>query len=141
MNAPKSTANANAIINEQPSQQQDFRVPSFSTHETATSISSDALKEQDPFLYFSNQERRMSYLTHNAIVAAAEHQGKKPRVEERKTCISFELHPDLLLEDLLLDDDDTDDGLGDDDLLLRLALGIPEERKEDTSSDHILSRQ
>ena len=143
MNATKSTTNVNASDKVAPSSShyQVITVPTFrakTNNELRPSISSDVLKEQDPFLYFSNQERRMSYLTRNTAVAAAEHKDKKPRgVEERrKTCISFELHPDLLLGDLLLDDD-MDDELEDDDqrltseeedLLFRLVLGISQKR-------------
>mmetsp|Transcript_12310 Transcript_12310/g.18886 ORF Transcript_12310/g.18886 Transcript_12310/m.18886 type:complete len:126 (-) Transcript_12310:9-386(-) len=57
-------------------------------------------KHEDPFMYYSHQETRMSALLLSN--GNDENDGQVAREShERKTRISFELHPSLLLEDLL----------------------------------------
>jgi len=52
-------------------------------------------KLRDPFLYYSNDANRLSYL-----LAHSEDNGSKPKPPtERKTRLSFEVHPDLLFHD------------------------------------------
>ena len=58
-------------------------------------------KSEDPFLYYSCDQTRLSHLKAQAAPQAA---AADPS-PERKTRISFELHPDLLLEDMIGDDD------------------------------------
>ena len=65
----------------------------------------DDLKSQDPFLYFSKQSIRMAYLTQqeedtdrNAVLPEQEK-------VERKTRLSFEVHPCLLMDDFVLEMD------------------------------------
>ena len=83
-------------------------------------------RARDAFLYFSNQERRMAYLMGEEINnRGQEHdpQEEGETAEQRKTRISFELHPSLLIEDDLLiemEDDGLDDDLLDD-LLVQMA--------------------
>mmetsp|Transcript_15708 Transcript_15708/g.22340 ORF Transcript_15708/g.22340 Transcript_15708/m.22340 type:complete len:127 (-) Transcript_15708:115-495(-) len=76
-----------------------------------------ARKQDDPFMYYSNQETRMSALLLSNDSGDNEEQVAL-EFHERKTRISFELHPSLLLEDLLPDNDqglpqDEDDIRGD----------------------------
>mmetsp|Transcript_27998 Transcript_27998/g.45489 ORF Transcript_27998/g.45489 Transcript_27998/m.45489 type:complete len:138 (+) Transcript_27998:53-466(+) len=52
-------------------------------------------KLRDPFLYYSNDAHRLSYL-----LAHREDNGSEPEPPtERKTRLSFEVHPDLLFHD------------------------------------------
>eukprot|EP00984_Skeletonema_dohrnii_P004095 scaffold1418_cov92-Skeletonema_dohrnii-CCMP3373.AAC.8 len=56
-------------------------------------------KHQDPFLFYSDQETRM-----NELLLNDDNENDEGVIREsiaRKTRISFELHPSLLLEDLL----------------------------------------
>ena len=58
------------------------------------------LKHKDPFLYYSNEANRFSYLLGLGHSNPNDNGGKpEPRTEERKTRLSFEVHPDLLLSD------------------------------------------
>ena len=89
-----------------------IRVPTFpSSKETGSGGSSNTsaednnitdLRSQDPFLYFSDQRRRMAHLTGNE--EEVNDQDNPPqqqqRVVERRTRISFEVHPSLLFDDL-----------------------------------------
>ncbi len=68
----------------------------------AKRLKNSVSKQEDAFLYYSDQETRMSALLlsngsskNDEQIAFESH--------ERKTRISFELHPSLLLEDLLQD--------------------------------------
>ena len=59
-------------------------------------------KQEDPFLYYSHQETRMNTLLMNGD------ESDERAVQEsdfRKTMISYELHPSLLLDSLLLQGD------------------------------------
>ncbi len=57
-------------------------------------------KHEDPFMYYSHQETRMSALLLSNDNDETDGQVARES-HERKTRISFELHPSLLLEDLL----------------------------------------
>eukprot|EP00984_Skeletonema_dohrnii_P032469 scaffold26706_cov78-Skeletonema_dohrnii-CCMP3373.AAC.1 len=60
------------------------------------------LKHQDPFLYYSHQETRMNELLLNDDNVDGE---QVIRVSDmRKTRISFEVHPSLVIESLFLQD-------------------------------------
>ena len=61
-------------------------------------------KEQDPFLFFSNQDRRMAYLVRN-VEEQVEDDVVSNRIvesatamveEERRQRITFEVHPELM---------------------------------------------
>ena len=85
---------------------QAIHVPTFpEPRQRAPVEDADALRSQDPFLYFSDQRRRMAHLTGNE--EEVNDQDNPPqqqqRVVERRTRISFEVHPSLLLDDLLDD--------------------------------------
>ena len=60
------------------------------------------LRSQDPLLYFSDQRRRMAYLTHQEenVDQVDNPPQQQQQVVERRTRISFEVHPSLLLDDL-----------------------------------------
>ena len=62
-------------------------------------ISEDELKQQDPFLFFSNDARRIRYLTGAPAQKFTANQHLP--VVERKTRISFELHDSVILEEIL----------------------------------------
>ena len=91
-----------------------IRVPTFpSSKETGSGGSSNTsaednnitdLRSQDPFLYFSDQRRRMAHLTHQEENIDQDNPPQQQqRVVERRTTISFEVHPSLLLDGLLND--------------------------------------
>ena len=77
------------------------------------------LKVVDPFLYYSNDKIRMRELrledveNDSSVDASSSSslptQDQSPPTCERKTRISFELHPSLLLEDLMREIFDEDD--------------------------------
>ena len=56
----------------------------------------------DAFLHYSNDETRMNTLM---LKEAPKCQRQQRVTQERKTRISFEVHPSLILEDLLFDND------------------------------------
>ena len=79
-------------------------------------IEGEASKSQDPFLWYSDNETRMRTL---GVIRSddAETKSRQETRQQRKTCISFEVHPSLVLdnelEDIfdglsLNDDDDCD---------------------------------
>eukprot|EP00986_Skeletonema_menzelii_P007328 scaffold2854_cov140-Skeletonema_menzelii.AAC.4 len=62
------------------------------------------LKKQDPFLYFSIPTVRTAALLNRDVdlkaLQGGQHSGPTPATTvERRSCISFECHTDLLLED------------------------------------------
>jgi hypothetical protein len=82
------------------------------------------LKVQDPFLYYSNDQVRMKELqlqeedSSNEASTSLSIQEQHTTTSVRKTRISFELHPSLLLEDFLLDDEHIlDDSLNFEDII------------------------
>ena len=56
-------------------------------------------KRDDPFMFYSNEANRLSTL----LLRHEGNGGELIRPIERKTRISFEVHPDLLLSDMLSD--------------------------------------
>ena len=64
----------------------------------------DELRRQDPFHYYSDRARRMAHLLHNQ---GNFNQGNPPQQQqqagERRTRLSFEVHPSLILDPLLSD--------------------------------------
>ena len=58
--------------------------------------------KHDAFLHYSNDETRMNTLM---MKEASKCQRQQRVTQERKTRISFEVHPSLILEDLLFDND------------------------------------
>ena len=87
-------------------------MPTFrSTKSTIRTAAKRVTKEEDPFLYFSDQERRMTYLLtgrhhNNSDVMNS----SRDAAVERKTRLSFEVHPsEMLIEELLSDFDEDDD--------------------------------
>lgn len=72
-----------------------------STNEEKHQASCIIHKSDDPFLYYSNDEIRLKTLKYCRDVSEDEVVERKRPV--RKTRISFELHSDLVMEDLLED--------------------------------------
>ena len=70
------------------------------------------IKAQDPFLYYSNDTIRMKALKFEQVTNK-DHDVVSSQIQQhsmkRKTRHSFELHPSLLLDDLLTDLDLNDD--------------------------------
>ena len=78
------------------------------------------MKQQDPFLFFSNDARRIRYLTGAPAQKFTANQHLP--VVERKTRISFELHDSVILEEILSELDEMD---GDnDDFVEELLFGL-----------------
>ena len=85
--------------------------------------------KHDAFSHYSNDVTRMNTLLMKEAPKSQRQQRVLPQAQERKTRISFEVHPSLILEDLLFDDLDGN-GIDevDDDFLLD---------SEDDSTDDI----
>jgi len=108
--------------------QEVFLIPTFGVPKKAEGAFTSSSRIADPFLYFSNQERRMAYLTHRTKETQEKSATSKRCVvaEERKTRISFEVHPSVIMEDLflVLNGMDYDD---DEDIIWRALFGMEEE--------------
>ena len=87
-------------------------VPTNSNSSTEVSGHDFHLKQQDPFLFFSNSARRMRHLfgAPGQELATSNHEP----VVERKSRISFELHYSVILDDILSELDGVDTGENDD---------------------------
>ena len=83
-------------------------VNTFSPRTNSTTTKSE---RGDAFLRYSNDEVRMQTLMISTTTQRDTYQPAEAQVVERKTRISFELHPSLIIEDMLheLGDDDDDD--------------------------------
>ena len=102
---------------QEPPQEQDFPtnvpVPTFrhgnSLLEAAGIGESEQADKLDAFLLYSNDDVRMRTLSGGMVGADQESTSTETEGEggtrKRKTRISFELHPSVLIEDLLLRDD------------------------------------
>ena len=75
---------------------------SSGAEKTAEDGRQSSLKSEDPFLYYSCDQTRLSHLKAQEAAPQATAADATP---ERKTRISFELHPDLLLEGMIGDED------------------------------------
>ena len=106
-----------------------FKVPTFrlvSTTVTRRMDASPPTKEQDPFLFYSNQDRRMAYLLNNGEEQVEENvsirivdSATAMVEEERRQRITFEVHPDLMyMEDLAREGHDLNEEADIFDLLL-----------------------
>ena len=105
-----ATAN-NFIMITVPTKTHDGGAKAASTSEPASKRPRTPVrKHDDPFLYYSHQETRMNVLlfhdeneneNENDSVPNESTMNREPVI--RKTRISFELHPTLLLEDLFLE--------------------------------------
>lgn len=69
-----------------------------------------ALKTNDPFMYYSIPEVHSAAMRHRSVdmsrfdasnVSPSEERRRDDGVVTRKSCISYEVHADLLMEDLL----------------------------------------
>ena len=106
---------------QRPAQAQALLVPTFRDTKDKQAVSSKVVsKKQDPFLYFSDDVRRMAHLTgRNAYADSVQNGRPQASPVERKTRISFEVDPMLLLEDVFSEMDGMD-WMDDDDILLGL---------------------
>ncbi|KAL9186712.1 hypothetical protein ACHAXT_005950 [Thalassiosira profunda] len=96
---------------QRPAQAQALLVPTFreKTKDKQAVSSKVVSKEQDPFLYFSDDVRRMAHLTgRNAYADSFQNGRPQASPVERKTRISFEVDPMLLLEDVFSEMDGMD---------------------------------
>ena len=69
----------------------------FSNSSIPTTAESNSIKTEDPFLYYSSETIRMKTLK---MVEVSESDASQER-GDRKTRLSFELHPSLILEDVM----------------------------------------
>ena len=83
---------------------------------TSGNAASSSNKKRDSFLYYSNDKVRMRALmmVDDDDTSTTRRTRLQPRPQsqqkvevERKTCISFELHPSLIMDDLLLAEEST----------------------------------
>ena len=90
------------------------------TTEAHHHLSSTSTK-QDSFLRYSNDEVRLKALMLPSSSSSIKSQASSQQRVERKTRLSWELHPSLLIEDMLLDaafnHDSIEDGIDIEDLL------------------------
>ena len=96
------------LINESDCFTLDLEVPTTTTMKLAQDTRNSSptkLCKHDAFLHYSNDETRMNTLM---LKEAPKCQRQQRVAQERKTRISFEVHPSLILEDLLFDDDGGD---------------------------------
>ena len=110
---------------------QVFQVPTFGIPKNTEGALTSSTRVSDPFLYYSDQERRMAYLTHRNKKTQEKSATSKRCVvaEKRKTRISFEVHPSVIMEDfLLLEMDDADHDDGED--IWHARFGMQEEPRE-----------
>ena len=79
-----------------------IRVPTFAPLRQVRAPVQDIndLRRQDPFHYFSDQVRRLAHLLHNQgdINQEDNPPQQQQQAGERRTRISFEVHPSLLLD-------------------------------------------
>ena len=98
------------------------------------------MKQQDPFLFFSNDARGIGYLADAPVQDESTTNHHEP-VVERKTRISFEVHYSVILEEILSELDEMD-GDNDDfveELLFGLSLSDGDNNvHSDEASDFIL---
>ena len=96
------------LINESDCFTLELEVPTTTTTTTmklaqdTRNSSPTKLCKHDAFLHYSNDETRMNTLM---MKEAPKYQRQQRVTQERKTRISFEVHPSLILEDLLFDND------------------------------------
>jgi hypothetical protein len=95
----------NSKVNSPASAAKNFTNVATKTHDGASEPAAkrprkSVRKHEDPFMYDSHQETRMNTLLLGKDENDDDEQVGRETVV-RKTRISFELHPDLLLEDFL----------------------------------------
>ena len=98
-----------------------------SREDLSTDTAAVSTRRRDPFLYFSNQDRRLAYLTHDLNDDVNPQEDAFVEQDERKSRLTFELHPSLLLEDLLEEMADNMDPEVDEDSLERFLFGAVSE--------------
>ena len=79
-----------------------LEVPTMKQAQDTCNSSPTTVCKHDAFLHYSNDETRMNTLM---MKETPKYQRQQRVTQERKTRISFEVHPSLILEDLLFDND------------------------------------
>ena len=101
---PNAEDSAQAQQPAQEIQVRTIRVPTFAPLRQVRAPVQDIneLRWRDPFHYYSDQARRMAHLLHNQgnINQEDNPPQQQQQVVERRTRISFEVHPSLFLDDL-----------------------------------------
>lgn len=100
---------------------------SCSQEDVSASLVVEVKKSDDPFLYYSNDETRMRALR----LIDDDSVEQRQAVRQRKTRISFEVHPSLFLDEIMFDDLSYD---GVDDLDLDFDLNLDNNETDLTSS-------
>lgn len=114
MNSKSTVHSNNVIVVQVPTKTYDGG-SSVKEHEAVArkgSMKSVYNKQEDPFMWYSNQETRMNAMLFkdSDVPATATNSNKKV---VRKTRISFEIHPSLLFDDIIFGsdlEDQDDDG-------------------------------
>jgi len=95
------------------------------------STPSSTSAKQDSFLRYSNDEVRLKALMLPSSSNSIKMQAPPQQRVERKTRLSWELHPSLLIEDMLLgadfNHDNNEDGIDIEDLLRDMQMQIDED--------------
>ena len=104
----------------------------------STPSSTSAIR--DSFLRYSNDEVRLKALMLPSSSSSIKMQAPPQQRVERKTRLSWELHPSLLIEDMLLDadfnHDNNEDGIDIEDLLRDTQMQIDEDEDNDTQHNN-----
>ena len=97
-----SASNAIPTPHEEPGQESEMQ----GQQEQASSNESEqerARRSTDPFTYYSDPRNVLRYLRAEDDTVQNDGPQEQQVVTRRRSVISFEVHPDLLLEDLLVD--------------------------------------
>ena len=113
------------------------------TKEAHCHLSTASSTKQDAFLRYSNDEVRMNALMLSSSSSSIKMQAPpQQRRVERKTRLSWELHPSLLIEDMLLDadfnHDNNEDGIDIEDLLRDTQMQIDEDNDDTQHNNDFL---
>lgn len=106
-------------------------------------LSTASSAKQDAFLRYSNNEFRMNtlMLSSSSSRSSIKTQASSQQRVERKTRLSWELHPSLLIEDMLLDadfnHDSNEDGIDIEDLLRDMQVQIDDDTEH--NNDYLLN--
>ena len=108
------------------------------------STTSSTSTKQDAFLRYSNDEFRMNALMLSSSNSSIKTQASPQQLVERKTRLSWELHPSLLIEDMLLGSDFNHDsnevGVDIEDLLRDTQMQIDEDDDtEHNNTEYLLN--
>jgi len=114
------------------------------TKEAHYHLSTASSTKQDAFLRYSSDEIRMNALMLSSSSSSIKIQASPQQRVERKTRLSWELHPSLLIEDMLLGSDfhhdSNEDGIDIEDLLRDMQMQIDEDDDtEHNNTEYLLN--